>query len=56
VFTDGMEMMVEHVAPNAVTSEALAAAYEGGADALRSMAARAREAARIERSLRSAGL
>jgi hypothetical protein len=55
-FRDGMEMMVEYVAPNSVTSEGLAAAYEGGADALRAMAARAREAAKFERSLRAAEL
>lgn len=55
-FRDGMELMAEYVAPNSVTSEAMGAAYEGGADALRAMAARAREAAKVERALRSAGL
>jgi hypothetical protein len=51
-----MQMMVESVAPNTTTCEALAAAYEGGADAPRATAARARETAKLEESLRSAGL
>lgn len=52
-FLERIELMVEDVAPHA-TSEALAAAYEGAADALRSLAARAREAAKLQRWLRSA--
>ena len=55
-FRDGIELMVEYVAPNSVRSEAMAAAFEGGADALRALAARAREAAKVERALHGRGL
>lgn len=48
-FRDGMETMVEYVAPSSARSDALAAAFEGGADALRAIAARARETAKLER-------
>ena len=41
-------MMAEHVAPNA-RSQAIAAAHEGAADALRSLAAQWRENAKVER-------
>jgi len=55
-FSDGMELMVEDIAPPGERSEAMAAVYEGGADALRALAARWRERAKVERALRSAGL
>ncbi len=53
---DGMELMVESVAPGSLPGEAMAAAYMGGADALRALATMAREAAKVERALRTAGL
>jgi hypothetical protein len=51
-FSDRMETMVEYIAPRSGRSEAMAAVYEGGADALRALAARSREAAKVERALR----
>lgn len=39
MFSDAIEMMVEDVAPAGVRSEAMAAAYEGAADAFRARAA-----------------
>jgi hypothetical protein len=47
-FRERTELMAEHVAPNA-RSQAVAAAHEGAADALRSLAAQWRENAKVER-------
>lgn len=54
-FTERMELMAEDIAPD-TTADALAAAYEGAADALRSLAGRAREAAVIKRAMQRGGL
>jgi hypothetical protein len=55
VFRDRMELMVEHTAPIGTRSEAMAAACEGAAAALRTLAAQARESGKVERSLGPGG-
>lgn len=53
-FTDRMESVAEQVAPGS-RAEAVAAAYEGGADALRTLAGLARESGKVQRWLGPVG-